>query len=204
MSEEKEHAEETPSATPAEPAVPDGAAAEGAGRVALSFAEYEELKALARERDDYLRRLQRAVADYQNLQKRIDRFNAAAREAAVRSLAEDILPVADTLALALGAAEAAGAAESILEGLRLVEKEFYGALARSGIRPVEAVGKKFDPHYHEAAMQEAVADVPPNMVVRELKKGFVLDDLVLRPSQVVVSGAPPQGEGAADPANGAA
>ena len=66
------------------------------------------------------------------------------------------------------------------------------------------MGKKFDPHYHEAAMQEAVADVPPNMVVRELKKGFVLDDLVLRPSQVVVSGAPPQGEGAADPANGAA
>ncbi|MHC5033894.1 MAG: nucleotide exchange factor GrpE, partial [Planctomycetota bacterium] len=65
--------------------------------VTLSYAAYEELKTLAKERDDYLKRLQRAVADYQNLQKRIDRFRESAREAALRSLAEEVLPMADSL-----------------------------------------------------------------------------------------------------------
>jgi molecular chaperone GrpE len=175
-------------------ATPDGPASEGAagsgGAVTLSYARYEELKSLALERDDYLRRLQRAVADYQNLQKRVERFQGAAREAALRSLADDLLPVADSLARALEAAEKADGADGIVEGLHLVEKEFYGALAGVGIRPVEALGQKFDPHYHEAAMQLPVAEVPPNTVVQELKKGFVLGETVVRPTQVVVSRAP--------------
>jgi molecular chaperone GrpE len=107
--------------------------------VTLSYAEYEELRTLAKERDDYLKRLQRAVADYQNLQKRIDRFRESAREAALRSLAEEVLPMADSLGRALEAARQAEGAENIVEGLLLVEKELYGALGKFGIRPVEAV-----------------------------------------------------------------
>jgi len=155
--------------------------------VTLSYAQYEELKTLAKERDDYLKRLQRAVADYQNLQKRIDKFRDAAQESVIRSLAEQILPMADSLSRALQAAEQAEGAENIVQGLRLVEKEFYGALQKLGIQPVEAVGQKFDPHFHEAAMQQQAAGVPPNTVVEELKKGFVLGGQVIRPSQVVVA-----------------
>lgn len=166
--------------------------------VTLSYAAYEELKTLAKERDDYLKRLQRAVADYQNLQKRIDRFRESAREAALRSLAEEVLPMADSLSRALEAAREAEGAEKIVEGLLLVEKELYGALGRFGIHPVEALGQPFDPHYHEAAMQEEAEGMPANTVVRELKKGFVMGDIVIRPSQVVVAGgpsAPPEGRG---------
>lgn len=169
----------------------DVEAAAQAEPIALSYAEYEELKTLAQERDDYLRRLQRAVADYQNLQRRIERFRMQAREDAVRSAAEEILPIADSLARALQAAERTEGAENIVEGLRLVEKEFYDALGKFNIRPVEAVGSLFDPHYHEAAMQEPAAEAAPNTVVRELKKGFVMGDLVIRPSQVVVAGPEP-------------
>jgi molecular chaperone GrpE len=173
-----------------------GETAGGEASVTLSYAQYEELKALARERDEYLRRLQRAVADYQNLQKRTERFQEAAREAALRSLADDFLPVADGLARALEAAAQTDGAEGIVEGLQLVEKEFYDALAGVGIRPVDALGQKFDPHYHEAAMQLPVAGVPPNTVVQELKKGFLLGETVVRPTQVVVSSSPGPSGGA--------
>ncbi len=157
-------------------------------RVELSYPEYEELKTLARERDQYLKRLQRAVADYQNLQKRIDRFRETAYHDALRSLGEAILPVADSLSRALEAAEQTEGGETIAAGLRLVEKEFYGALEKLNIRPIQAVGQPFDPHYHEAVMQEPTDEFPPNTVVRELKKGFALDEQVLRPSQVIVAG----------------
>ncbi len=163
--------------------------------VTLSYAEYEELKTLAAERDDYLRRLQRSVADYQNLQKRVDKFRDAARESVLRSLGENILPVADSLSLALEAAEQTEGADNIVEGLELVEKSFYDALEKIGIMPIEAVGREFDPHYHDALMQEPAAGLPANRVVRELKKGFRLGDQVIRPSQVIVSGASPASQG---------
>ena len=176
------------------PAPDDAAAAEAS--VTLSCAQYEELRVLARERDEYLRRLQRAVADYQNLQKRIERFQDAAREAALKSLAEGLLPVADGLARALGVAAQTEGARAIVDGLLLVEKELYAALAGIGIRPLDALGQRFDPHYHEAAMQLPVAGVPPNTVVQELKKGFLLGPTVVRPAQVVVSASPmPPGRG---------
>ncbi len=165
--------------------------------VTLPYGEYEELRTLAAERDDYLKRLQRAVADYQNLQKRIEKFAELARESAVRALASEILPVADSLARALEAAEQTEGADNIVAGLRLVEKEFYGALERLGIRAVQAVGQKFDPHYHEAAMQMSVEGAPPGTVVEEFKKGFVMGDQVIRPSQVAVTGpaSPPEEPG---------
>lgn len=178
-------AAETADATP-------GTTPEAGHPVHLSHAEYEELKTLARERDDYLKRLQRAVADYQNLQRRVDRMRQAAQESILRSLGEEILPVADTLALALDAGRQTEGGEKFVEGLLLVEKAFYDALARLGIAPMEAVGQPFDPHFHEALMIEPTGDAEANTVLREMKRGFVLGSVVLRPSQVVVAGVPPQ------------
>jgi len=155
--------------------------------VTLSYSEYEELRTLARERDEFLRRLQRAVADYQNLQKRIERSRESAQEVAVRALAEEMLPLADGLARALEAARWTKGAQPVVDGLVLVEREFYAALAKFGVRPIKAVGQRFDPQWHEAVMQEVVPDAPANTVVREVKKGFLLGEAVLRPAQVVVT-----------------
>jgi len=177
------------------------ASASGAGdkpvaSVTLSPAEFEELMTLAKERDEYLKRLQRAVADYQNLQKRMERFREVTRMDVFRSLAEGILPVADNLDLALEAARQADGCEEIVRGLELTAKNFYEALERLGIRPAEAMGQKFDPHYHEAAMQLPHADAPPNTVIKVLKKGFVLGDQVIRPSQVIVAAGTDSATGA--------
>jgi len=158
--------------------------------VELTHSEYEELKTLARERDEFYRRLQRAVADYQNLQKRLEKFRESTRESILRQVGEAILPLADSLSLAVEAAEKTEGGERIVEGLRLFEKEFYGALAVFDIRPLAAVGQPFDPHYHEALFQEPTDQAEPNTVLRELKRGFVMGDVVLRPSQVVVAGEP--------------
>ncbi len=167
------------------------AAEQGEGeRVTLPYVQFEELKTLARERDEYLRRLQRSVADYQNLQKRIDRLRDMARVDILRSLGEAILPVADDLARALESARSVEGCEAIVQGLELVDRSFYSALAKLGIEPVDAEGQEFDPRYHEATAQFEQADAPPNTVIKELKKGFVLGDIVLRPSQVVVAVAP--------------
>ncbi len=153
--------------------------------------EQDQPEQRAAERDDYLMRLKRAVADYQNLQKRIEKFRDVTRNGDLKSLSKAILPVADSLALAQEAAEQTEGADNIVEGLKLVVKEFYGALEKLDIRPVPGVGHKFDPHYHEAVMQQPAEDVEPNTVLRELKRGFTLGDIVIRPSKVIVAGPIP-------------
>jgi molecular chaperone GrpE len=158
--------------------------------VTISHAEHAELRSLAQERDDFLQRLQRAVADYQNLQKRSEKFRQAARIEAVQAATEKILPMADHLLRAREAAAAIEGGSNILAGLDLIEDDYYAALAALGVRPIDALGQKFDPHFHEAIMQQPTADVEPLTVITEIKRGFMLGDTVIRPSQVVVA-APP-------------
>jgi len=163
---------------------------EEGGHITISFAEYQELRTLARERDEYLRRLQRVTADYQNYQKRQEKMKSRIREQIKQDVVGQILPVADSLARAMEAAEDVEGAENILEGLQLVESEFHKLLENFDVKPIQAEGEEFDPHYHDAVMQEPKDDVPPNTVVRELKKGFVMGDRVIRPAQVSVSAQP--------------
>ena len=160
--------------------------------VTLSYAEYEELKTLAAERDDFLRRLQRAMADYQNLQKRLAKLQESARDATLRSLGASIMDVADRLDLALQSARQTPGAQGLVAGLELVAQSFGAALEKLDIRPIEAVGRDFDPNYHQAVMQQPVPGTPAGKVVRELRRGYMLADRqVIRPTQVVVSAAPP-------------
>jgi molecular chaperone GrpE len=157
------------------------------GEKKISFAEYEELKTLAAERDDYLKRLRRAVANTMSLQKRIEKVRQNAEREALRQLARKVVPLADSLARARQNAENTEGAEKIAEGIGLTEKEFYNILAELDIHPIQALGEPFDPAYHEAVMQEPREGCEPNTVVQELKKGFMLGEALLRPAQVVVS-----------------
>jgi len=168
------------------------------GAVLVTLAQYEELNTLARERDDYLKRLQRAVADYQNLQRRTEKARANLYKQTVEEVVRHMLPLADSLSRALEAAQKTQGAQDILEGLKLLEKEFYDALGNFDVKPIEAIGAEFDPHFHEAVITEQQKDTPPNTVIRELKKGFMMGDRVIRPAQVSVTVAE-QGEGEKEP-----
>ncbi|MFP4176215.1 MAG: nucleotide exchange factor GrpE [Planctomycetota bacterium] len=158
--------------------------------VTISFSEYEELKTLAEERDEYLDRLRRSVADRMKIQNRLKEIKKSARQEALRKVGRKVVPLADSLGRALNAAEEAGADEQIVEGLHLTEQEFYSALNELGIEPIEAEGADFDPDYHDAVFQQETDKVDPNTVLQEVKKGFLLGNQLLRPAQVVVSTAP--------------
>ena len=83
----------------------------------------------------------------------------------------------------------------LLEGVQMVVKQFYTVLDKHHIAPIESVGAAFDPHVHEAMMQQPSTEQPPNTVLYEVRPGFQLYDRVVRPAQVVVSASPAQSDG---------
>ncbi len=159
----------------------------GDDQVVISKDEYENLKKLAEESEDYLQRLRRSIADNMNLQKRIEKVRQRARYESLRELGRKIVPLADSLSRALENAEKYDASETIYEGLKLTEKEFYDILHDLHIQPIEAEGMSFDPDYHDAVFQQPTSEIEPNTVINEIKKGFLIEGDLLRPSQVVVA-----------------
>ncbi|HEY5559194.1 MAG TPA: nucleotide exchange factor GrpE [Steroidobacteraceae bacterium] len=137
-------------------------------------------------RADFLR----AIAELENFRKRSAREIEAARQYGVERFASELLPVADTLALAL---ESAGSADvaTLVEGqhatLRLLQKAFE----RAGITELDPAGQPFDPTLHEAMAMQPSAGHPPHTVLQVVQKGWLLNGRLLRPARVIVS-APPE------------
>jgi len=136
----------------------------------------------------------RALAELDNYRKRIARQLDEERRYAGLSLMRAMLPVLDNLKRAVDAAEKTHDAASLLEGVKLVLKQFYSALERHHCLPIESLHGPFDPNLHEAVLQQPSGEFPENTVLHEVLPGFQLHDRVVRPSQVVVSTAalPPQ------------
>lgn len=159
-----------------------------------------QLEAVRKERDDYLARLQRACADYQNYQKRVRRDMEQAREYANEQLIKALLEVLDDLERALEAGRTGRSDDDpFLAGAQLVCDKALATLKRFGLEPIEAEGRPFDPELHSAMMQEPRGDCPPKTVVRQLMRGYRLKGRVIRPARVVVSAAPDQAAHEATP-----
>jgi molecular chaperone GrpE len=139
------------------------------------------------QRDEYLGDLQRLAADFENYRKRAARDQANLVARAHERLMTALLPVLDDLERAL---EAVGQHEEakIEEGVRLVERELQQALAREGLREIEANGS-FDPHVHEALLTQP-SDGDEGAILDVIQKGYQLGDRVLRPARVVISAKP--------------
>jgi len=152
-----------------------------------------------RHRADFLR----AIAELENVRKRSAREVDAARLFGVERFAADLLPVADTLDLALRSAAGADAA-TLVQGqeatLRLLLKAFESA----GLVPVEPEGEPFDPALHEAMAMQPSPDSPPHTVLQVVQKGWLLNGRLLRPARVIVSTpqAGPAASRAPEPAPG--
>jgi len=131
--------------------------------------------------------LLRTVAESDNFKKRLQREQEEQTRYANEALMRELLPVIDNLERALQHSQAGSNQESVVQGLSMTLKGFIDALGKFGCTPIEAVGTAFDPNFHEAVGQEENAQLEPNTVVRELQKGYVLRDRLLRPAMVVVS-----------------
>ncbi|HXG09200.1 MAG TPA: nucleotide exchange factor GrpE [Gemmataceae bacterium] len=147
----------------------------------------EQLRARARERDQFLELLQRTRADFENYQKRVRREQEEERRYQHGPLALDLLPVLDNLERATAAAARAGDTGPLAQGVELVRTMFLDVLRRHGITPLNALGQPFDPDLHHALATKAVPDQPANTVVEVVKEGYRIHERLLRPAEVVVA-----------------
>jgi molecular chaperone GrpE len=170
-----------------EPKAVDGAAEQE--ETGVPEAE-DPLAAAKEEAADYYDRLLRLSAEFENYKKRSNRELADFRKFANEQIIKDLLGVIDNLERALAsAADQEGNAGSIAEGVELTLKEILKILEKNGVTVISAEGEAFDPVYHQAVMQHEAPDQPPNTVIQELQKGYLLHNRLLRPSMVAVSKA---------------
>ncbi|MGC9454292.1 MAG: nucleotide exchange factor GrpE [Phycisphaerae bacterium] len=154
----------------------------------------EDLETVRAERDDLRERLKRLAADYDNYKKRVRRDMEQSRQFANEELIKSLLGVLDDMERALEAARADHDEDDpLLKGMQIVHDNALATLGKFGLEPIEAEGKPFDPDRHAAMMQEQSEDHPPQTVLRELQRGYMLKGRTVRPAAVVVS-MPPQQE----------
>ncbi len=142
-------------------------------------------------------RLLRLSAEFDNYKKRSQREMTDFRKYANESLIKELLTVVDNLERAVDVGtspEGEGAESSMMEGVDLTLKGILKVLEKYKVTGVEASGKPFDPNFHQAVMQEESDEHPEGTVLKELQKGYLLHDRLIRPAMVVVSKAKAQAE----------
>lgn len=143
---------------------------------------------LAAERDEALERYRRALADFQNYQRRAVQNEQSARQQAVKSVVLSIIPLLEHFELALAQNPEAVSAQQMIAGVRAIRDEFARVLGTHGVGEVRpAPGSEFNPAVHEAVVQRAEPGVPPGRIVATLRTGYTLGDIVVRPAQVAVA-----------------
>jgi molecular chaperone GrpE len=136
-------------------------------------------------------RLLRMAAELDNFKKRAAREQDDLRKYATEGLIRQLLSVVDNLERAVASAPADNQNDrSVVDGVVLTLAEIVKILEKHHVSPVTALGETFDPVFHQAMSQEECVDQPPNTVVQELQKGYLIHDRLLRPAMVVVSKAP--------------
>ncbi|MCP5516881.1 MAG: nucleotide exchange factor GrpE [Verrucomicrobiales bacterium] len=165
-----------------EPTVADGVTPE----------ELASLKADAAKAAENWNQYLRAVADLDNYRKRAARERQDAVRYANESLLGRLLPVLDSLDRALTAAEGteSGANNALREGVQMVRTQFLGALTEAGLEEIDAAGQTFDPTLHEAVSTVEAPGIEEGQVVEQLRKGYRLQDRLLRAASVIVARAP--------------
>lgn len=165
----------------------------------------EKLQAVDKERKDLYDRLLRTAADFDNFRKRSRKDMEEARIKAREEVLREILPVIDNLERAVAAAleSSAGSATGVVEGVKLVLRQFQNALERFDVKGFTSIGEPFDPTRHEAIAQVETAEAPPGTVFTEMQKGYVIGQRLLRPALVSVAKAPPPDATPTPPADAA-
>ena len=155
--------------------------------------------ALEAEAADLKDNLLRALAETENVRRRAERDRVDASKYAAANFAREMLKAADNLRRALEsvtdeARHEFEALENLVVGLEITEREMLNAFERTGIRPIEALGQRFDHNLHEAMFEMEDTDHPAGTVVQVLETGYMLHDRLLRSSKVGVGKGGPKEE----------
>jgi molecular chaperone GrpE len=146
-----------------------------------------ELKERVAEVEALNDRLLRLHAEFENYKKRMARERSEFVKFANEALILEFLPVLDSLERALATARSAAEAQAVAEGLEIILRLFQTTLEKVGVKVIEALEREFDPNLHQAAAQVESPDGRDNIVMEEVRKGYLLEGRLLRPSMVKVS-----------------
>jgi len=153
----------------------------------------EELARLKAEKEELLQTMIRRQADFENFRKRTERDRHEEGRRGVERLILDLIPVLDTFDRALQAHEDP-AYEEYRKGITLIRKQLWDAIARHGVQRIEAAGKIFDPHQHQAIERLESEDFPDGFIVHVFQDGYLFHGRVLRPAIVRVAVNSREGE----------
>jgi molecular chaperone GrpE len=201
MSEEKKPTEDSARATQA-PDEADISVEQLKAVVAALQGDLEKSTAeISAKQDAYLR----AAAETENVRRRLEKEKEEVARYAITKFAKDILSVGDNFQRAIAAVPKDAvqndpALKSLLDGVVLAERDYRGVLERHGVRMIDPVGKPFNPHHHQAMMEQENAEVPAGTVLQVYQVGYLIEDRCLRPAMVVVSKGGPKNGKTAEPA----
>lgn len=185
---DSEPGDEAPDATPV-----GGEATAVLPETAAELVDLERLKRALAESEERARnhwdQYLRAVADVENVRKRAQRDIEAAQRSGVEKLAAELLPVRDSLQLAVDNVDRADS-QSLASGQAAVLQLLAKAFDKLGIAEINPLGQPFDPRLHEAVLVQPSDTAEPNSVIQVVQRGYQLEGKLLRPARVIVSRAP--------------
>ena len=153
-------------------------------------------------------KLLRALAEAENVRRRAEREKSDAAKYAITNFAREVLGVADNMERAMASVDSEArkkdpALEQLMVGLEMTEREMLSTFERFGIKPIEAMGEKFDHNLHEAMFELDDTSKPAGTVMQVVEAGYLLNDRLLRPAKVGVSKGGPKEPDATRAAEGA-
>jgi len=144
-----------------------------------------EMNSLA---EKYLDIARKTKAEFDNYRKRIAKERELWQREVLSNFLKEFLPALDDLDIAIAASEKESDKKTTCEGIRLVRKNIQKALEKAGVEEIEAIGKTFDPNWHEAiSVIQAPQNIEPNTVIEVFRPGFKIGEFVVRASQVIVA-----------------
>lgn len=129
-------------------------------------------------------RLKRTMAEFDNFRKRTEKEKSSMYIIGAKEIVEKILPVVDNFERGLAQAQEG---DAFTDGMKMIYKQLTTTLDDLGVKPIEAVGKEFNPDFHNAVMHVEDEEVGENIVVEEFQKGYTYKDFVVRHSMVKVA-----------------
>lgn len=147
----------------------------------------DQSKDLTKDLEDMKNRYFRALADYQNLQRRTAKEQFEARNRGVEDFLKCLLPVLDTLDKAMEQISKFNVDKRVMDGLEMFSIQFSDMLEKEGLKGIAAKGSKFDPNFHEALCKRTVEDKDDEVVLTEFEKGYTFKERVLRTAKVEIN-----------------
>lgn len=156
------------------------------GKSFLKSSKNKEIEAKDQKIAELTDRLMRTMAEFDNYRKRSEKEKSQMFDLGVKSIVEKLLPIIDNFERGLNSVDEADKDNPLVQGFNMIYKQLMTTMDEIGVKPIEAVGKEFDPNFHNAVMHGEDENLGENIIAEEFQKGYMYNDVVVRHSMVKV------------------